>query len=147
MSGPNKHVYSAVVGGTGQKVGRGRVVFQNSDYSCLEMSSAGATSFAPMGISQLNTQDPPGTPFDTSMYAGQSGDTISVFGNGSIAHAECGATVAAGQYVSPGTDARIVPSISFGYGTGLSFCHVVGKALEGGTTGDVVRMEVNIFAT
>src|SRR5262245_39636515 len=116
-TGPNKHVYSAVVGGTGQKVGRGRVVFYSSDYSVLEMSynGPGSVSFGPCGISQLNTQKAPGTPFDVSMYAGQSGDTISVYGNGSIAYAECGATVVAGNHLTNGTDARVVNALSFGY--------------------------------
>lgn len=146
MSGPNEHMQTYVVGGTSQKVRRSRVVWMISDFSVAEMSCAcgfSFQSFAPVGVAQPWTRNPAGTPFDTSLEAGLSGDEIMVYTNGAIAYAQCGGTIAAGQAVAPHTDGTIIAAVSNSI-TGDYWR--IGVAKEAGAAGDVIRIDVNIFA-
>lgn len=147
-----EHMKTYVVDGTSQKVRRSRCVWQTSDFAVLEMSAAFAASVAspgiatPAGIAQEWSRNPPGTPFDTSLEAGLSGDEIMVYTNGAIARAELGGTVAAGQPLIAGTDARVITGGAVGLGANsvVTGAWLMGTALEGGTVGQVVRMEVRI---
>jgi len=131
----NEHMRTAVSGGT---IRRSRVVWMSDDYTVLEQSVA--TSFAPYGIAQEWCRNAPGTPFDTSLYAAASGDELLVYTDGATGLAECGGTVTAGKMLVADSTARVVnatgaPPFSF---------YTVGRALEDGDTGDVIRVEVII---
>ena len=147
-----ENMRTAVVGGTSQKVRRSRAVWMTGDYTVLEMSAASGQAGSvvgnptPYGIAQEWSRNTPGTPFDVSCEAGNTGDEILVYGDGALAKAECGATIAAGDYVTAGTDARIIttdltiqPNLSV-------VTMVLGQALEAGTAGDVIRVQMGIFA-
>jgi hypothetical protein len=108
----------------------------SDDYTVLEQSVN--TSFAPYGIAQESSRGAPGTPYTTSLEAGGAGEEISIYGDGSTGLAECGASVTAGKLVTADATARIVnatgaPPWSF---------FTVGRALEDGTVGQVIRIEV-----
>lgn len=133
MSGPNEHLKTAVAGGN---IRRSRVVMMTSPFTVVEMSTN--LSFPAFGIAQEWTRNPPGTPFDTSLRAAESGDELRVYGPGSEGKAECGGTVTAGKYVTADGTARIVDA---GGSPPWSF-HVVGRALEDGAAGDVIRVQV-----
>lgn len=141
MSGPNEHMKSAVVGGTSQKVRRSRVVWMTSDFSVLEASNATASSFAVVGVAQPWTRNPAGTPFDTSLEAGNSGDEIMYYANGAEGYVELGGTVQAGNPIGPDTAARAVQAFSVGI-SGTYW--TIGEALESGTAGDVIRFRCHI---
>lgn len=131
---PQEHMRSIVAGGT---IRRSRVVYVSTDYTAVEQVSY-SVSFMPLGISQEWCRNPPGTPYDTSLNAAVSGEELLVYTDGSIALAECGNTVTAGKMVVSDTTSRIVdapgaPPFSF---------YTVGRALESGAAGDVVRIEV-----
>ncbi len=128
-----EHIKTAVCGGT---IRRSRVVFMSDDFTVLEQSVN--TSFVPYGIAQEYSRGAPGTPFTTSLEAGTTGDEIKIYGNGSVGLAECGASVTAGKMVTADATARIVnvtgaPPWSF---------FPVGMALEDGTVGQVIRIDV-----
>lgn len=131
--GMHNHTKSAISGGN---IRRSRVVYMSTDFTVLEMSVN--TSFPVYGVSQEWSRQAPGTPFDTSLYAAQSGDELLVYVAGSTALCECGNTVTAGKMVTADSTARIADA------TGAppwSF-FAVGKALESGAAGDVVRVEI-----
>lgn len=128
------HKKTAVCGGN---IRRNRVVWMNDDFTVLEMSVA--TSFVPFGIAQGSSRNAPGTPFDTSLFAGSSGDEICVWTDGAEgALAECGGTVTAGKTLTADSTARVVDA---GGAPPFSF-YPVGVALEDGATGDVIRIKV-----
>ena len=130
----NEHMVSATCGGN---IRRGRVVWMNTDYTVLEMSVA--VSFPPFGIAQPSSRNAPGAPFDTSLFAGSSGDSICIWTDGAVgALAESGGTVTAGKAVVADSTARIV---DVGGAPPYSFV-VVGQALESGAAGDVIRIKV-----
>jgi hypothetical protein len=130
----HNHTKTAVSGGN---LRRGRVVFLSDDFTVLEMSTA--LSFPVFGVTQIHSRKAPGTPFDTSLYAAQSGDEVTVTVQGGTALAECGNTVTAGHYVVADSTARVANA----GGSAPPFSmHIVGKALEDGAAGDVVRVLV-----
>lgn len=139
----HNHTMTAVSGGN---LRRGRVAFLSNDYTVLELSTPSNTG-APAGIIQIHSRKAPGTPFDTSLYAAQSGDEVTIYTDGAIALAECGNTVTAGTRVTSDATARIIDTI-FGVPTGTSFGvswgWEVGTALEDGAAGDVVRIKVDV---
>lgn len=131
-----EHIRTAVSGGA---LRRSRVVYMSDDYKVLEMSVN--TSFAPFGILQEYCRYAPGTPFDTSLQAATaSGQEVLVYCDGATAIAECGGTVTAGKLVTSDSTARIV---DVGGAPPFSM-YVVGRALEDGAAGDVIRIEVII---
>ncbi len=138
----HNHTITAVSGGN---LRRGRVAFLSNDYTVLEMSTPSNTG-APLGIIQIHSRKAPGTPFDTSLYAAQSGDEVTLSVEGATALAECGGTVTAGTRVTNDATARVIDTI-FGVPTGASFGvswgWEVGTALEDGAAGDVVRIRVD----
>lgn len=130
MSGPNLHYRTAVAGGA---IRRSRVVYTIGEYLIGEMSTN--LSQPPAGIAMEHTRCPPGTPFDTSLQIGFSGDEVPYYGPGAEGRAECGGTVTAGKLQTVDSTARIVdatgsPPFSF---------HCVFEAKESGSAGDVVR--------
>lgn len=148
---PNEHMRTAVVKAS-EKVRRSRCVWMTSDFTVTEMSAASAQAVSlaggptPFGIAQEWTRNAPGTPFDTSMEAGNGGDEILVYTNGSMALAECGGTIAAGDFVTATTDARIITT-NLTIQPNLSVVtYVLGQAQEAGTTGDVIRVYMGIYA-
>ena len=126
---------------SGGNIRRSRVVYMSDQFTVLEMSVA--TSFPPFGIVQDNSRKAPGTAFDTSLFAAASGDELLVWAAGSVALAECGNTVTAGKMVTVDSTARIINS-TYGAATSLPvlFGWEVGKALENGAAGDMIRIEV-----
>ena len=134
----HEHMRTVVVGGTAgtDKVRRSRVVYLSDNFAVLEMSVQ--TSFPAFGIAQEWCRQAPGTPADTSLFAGASGDEIMVYVNGCIGLAECGGTVTQGKVVTGDSTARIVDA---GGAPPFSF-YAVGLALESGAAGDVVRVKV-----
>ncbi len=141
----HEHMKTGVIGGTSQIVRRSRVIYQSGEWQVNESVSFGNISFgAQMGIAQEWCRQAPGTPADTSLYAGVTGDEILYYGVGSEALAECGGTVTAGNQLMSDNTARVVNSTgNIAASWAISFpVWEIGVALESGTTGDVVRMRV-----
>lgn len=137
----HNHTKTAISGGN---IRRCRVVYLSDEWTVLEMSTA--QSWAPYGVAQEYSRKAPGTPFDTSLYAAANGDELLVYTIGGRALAECGGTVTGGNMVTVDSTARIVNS-NFGAaqfsGGPVSTGWNIGLALESGTAGDVVRIDVN----
>jgi hypothetical protein len=129
----HEHMRTAVSGGN---IRRSRVIFQTAEWTANEMSTN--LSFPPLGIAQEWGRYPPGTPFDVSNEAARSGDEVLYYAPGSVGLAECGGTVTGGKVQTVDSAARIVDAT----GSPPWSFHAVCKALEDGSAGDVVRVEV-----
>ncbi len=137
---PKENRLTAVIAGTSERVYRSRAVYLSDDFKCT-MLTTNAISFTPAGIAQEWCRQPPGTPYNTSMQAGVSGDEIMIYGPGSDALAEVGsAGVIAGVMVTVDSTARVVSRNS--YGTISTVQWNLGVAMEDGAEGDVVRIRV-----
>lgn len=145
---PNEHIRTAVVGGTSQTVRRYRAVWMITDFGVAEMSApfaisvTGVGAAAPLGIAQANSRWAPGTPYNTSNEAGDSGDEILVYTSGAQCRAEAGGTIEAGAPLTAGSDARLISASAIA--GDASSIWILGFALEAATAGQVFRMNVRI---
>lgn len=133
MSGPNQHIRTAVAAGT---IRRSRVIMGSGEYGCVEASTN--LSFPPLGIALEHSRNPPGTPFDTSLQIADTNDEVPYYAAGAIGRAECGGTCTAGKLLTYDSTARVVDA----GGSPPFSMHCIGKALENGAAGDVIRVEV-----
>lgn len=81
----------------------------------------------PIGVSQREVKK-----FDSTLAAA-SGDAIAVYGSGQECLLECGSAISANELLAPDADGKGIPAGSGDYGA---------RALEGGATGDLIRVVV-----
>ncbi len=100
------------------------------------LESAAATS-ANIGIAQKGTRRAPGTGDDDG-FAAVAGENLQVYGPSCVAPGQLGGTVASGDKVTSDGSGLLITTTSAGD-------VALGWALEGGVTGDIVRILVHPF--
>lgn len=90
---------------------------------------------AVIGVSQEGMKNPPGVVGSDTAVAAESGDQIQVITFG-VALVECGGTITRGDQLEPTTGGKVITV------TGSGQNYIVGKALDSGTSGAWIRIQV-----
>jgi len=93
-----------------------------------------------IGIAQGGTNKPDVSGLISAQYAAESGQPVRVTGVGAITLVEAGGTVSPGQYLKSDSSGRAVPVAT----TGTTIQNYGAIALQGGSTGSIIRVMVLI---
>ncbi|MGB9690034.1 hypothetical protein [Thermogutta sp.] len=93
-----------------------------------------------IGVGQGGTNKPEVQGLISASYAAEAGQPVRVAGVGSVTMLEVGATVTPGQYLKSDANGRGVPIAT----TGTVIQNYGAIALQGGTTGSIIRVMVLI---
>ncbi len=93
-----------------------------------------------IGIAQGGTNKPDVSGLISAQYAAESGQPVRVAGVGAITLVEAGGTVSPGQYLKSDSSGRAVPVAT----TGTTIQNYGAIALQGGSTGSIIRVMVLI---
>lgn len=117
----------------GGNVRPSRFVKISADHTVIE---ADANEDA-VGISHESGREPP-LPSVSTIYAGQDGDFMPVYGDGDECLLTAGDTITAGLYLKSDADGQGVPVATTGTTNQLARA----QALEGGSSGELIRVRV-----